>query len=90
MKYTEWHHEVHEAQPSVLHDATRCTSFLRVLLFKIFSEWWTRKPTRRRFLELFANEFNLVEKAPHARDFRRSILELYHAPHYKQAGTLKK
>ena len=30
------------------------------------------------FLELFANEFNLVEKAPHARDFRRSILELYH------------
>ena len=52
MKYTEWHHEVHEAQPSVLHDAT--------------------------LLELFVNEFNLVEKAPHARDFRRSILELYH------------
>ena len=30
------------------------------------------------FLELFANEFNLVEKTPHARDFRSSILELYH------------
>ena len=30
------------------------------------------------FLELFANEFNLVEKPPHARDFRSSILELYH------------
>ena len=29
------------------------------------------------FLELFTNEFNLVEKPPHARDFRSSILELY-------------
>ena len=48
MKYTEWHHEVHGAQRSVLHDATRCTSLLRVLLLKIFSEWWTRKPTRRQ------------------------------------------
>ena len=27
---------------------------------------------------MFANEFNLVEKPPHARDFRSSILELYH------------
>ena len=23
------------------------TSLLRMLLYKIFSEWWTRKPTRR-------------------------------------------
>ena len=79
MKYTEWHHEVHGAQRSVLHDATRCTSLLRVLLLKIFSEWCPpRDEYRTKFNELFANEFNLVEKPPHARDFRSSILELYH------------
>ena len=92
MKYTEWHHEVHGAQRSVLHDATGCTSLLRVLLLKIFSEWWTRKPTRRqpswfscpprdeyrnKLDELENNEFNLVEIPPNARYFCCSILELF-------------
>ena len=77
MKYTEWHHEVHGAQRSVLHDATRCTSLLRVLLLKIFSEWWTRDEYRTKLNELFANEFNLVEIPPNARYFCCSILELF-------------
>ena len=37
-----------------------------------------RDEYRTKLNELFTNEFNLVEKPPHARDFRSSILELYH------------
>ena len=118
MKYhrVQWHPEVHEAQPSVLQDATRwyfITSSVtfqdiqRVvdkktneasaeLVFLSTTRWISHQIERvgkqreesikppaegewfYAFLELFANEFNLVEKPPHARDFRSSILELYH------------